>query len=81
MRYTVVLIPDEEDGGYVAYVASLPGVVTHGETIPEALAMAEDAARGYVDVLIEDQHEVPTEVPGVVVGSIDVIMPSLASAS
>lgn len=80
MRYTVVLIPDEEDGGYVAYIPSLPGVVTQGETIPEALAMAQDAARGYVDVLIEDDQEVPTEGPGAVVGSIEVVVPSLAPA-
>ena len=81
MRYTVVLIPDENDGGYVAHVPSLPGLVTQGETIPEALAMAEDAARGYVDVLVQDRQEVPTETPGVVVGSIDVLMPSWAPAS
>lgn len=36
----------------MGYVPSLPGVMTQGETIPEVLAMAEDAARGYVDVLV-----------------------------
>jgi predicted RNase H-like HicB family nuclease len=79
MRYTVVLVPDEEDGGYVAYVPSLPGVVAQGETIPEALAMGEDAAHGYVDILAKDHQEVPTEGAGVVVGSIGVMMPPLAS--
>lgn len=33
MRYTVVLTPDPEDGGYTAEVAALPGCVTECETI------------------------------------------------
>ena len=35
-RYTVVLIPDLEDGGYVVTVPALPGCVTEGGTFQEA---------------------------------------------
>jgi len=41
-RFAVVLEPDE-DGGFTALVPSLPGVVTQGETVEEALENARDA--------------------------------------
>ena len=41
--YTVVLVP--EDGGYVVHVPALPGCVTQGDSVEDALAMAKDAIR------------------------------------
>ncbi|MBV9440652.1 MAG: type II toxin-antitoxin system HicB family antitoxin [Candidatus Eremiobacteraeota bacterium] len=40
--FAVVLEPDE-DGGFTVLVPSLPGVVTQGETVDEALENARDA--------------------------------------
>jgi predicted RNase H-like HicB family nuclease len=42
IQYAVVLEPDE-DGGFTVLVPSLPGVVTQGETVAEALENARDA--------------------------------------
>jgi predicted RNase H-like HicB family nuclease len=42
-RYAVVLTPDSESGGYTVTVPSLPGVVTHGETVDVALTEVRDA--------------------------------------
>jgi len=44
VRYTVVLIADERPGRYVAYVPVIPGCVTFGDSIDEALMMAQDVA-------------------------------------
>lgn len=41
-RFAVLLEPDEE-GGFTVLVPSLPGVVTQGETVDEALENARDA--------------------------------------
>ncbi len=49
-RYTVVYEPAEE-GGYMVTVPALPGLVTEGDTLEEARAMAEDAIRGYLESL------------------------------
>ena len=38
--YSVVLVPEGE--GYVVHVPALPGCVTQGQTVEEALAMAEE---------------------------------------
>jgi len=42
-RYTVVVEPDLVDGGFVAECRALPGCVTDGETVEEALCNARDA--------------------------------------
>jgi antitoxin HicB len=50
--YTVHLEPAEE-GGYVVTVPTLPGCITQGETYEEALAMAEDCIRGFLEALVK----------------------------
>ena len=49
-QYTIVLIPEPEDGGYSVIVPALPGCVTQGETPEEAVAMAQDAIAGWIAV-------------------------------
>ncbi len=56
---TVILIPDEEVGGYTVEVPSLPGCVTEGDTVEEALANARDA----IDVYIAALHDLGRAVP------------------
>jgi predicted RNase H-like HicB family nuclease len=43
--YTVPLQPEAE-GGYTVTCPTLPGLVTYGETLEEARAMAATAIRG-----------------------------------
>lgn len=52
---------EAEDEVYTAWVPSLPGCVTFGKTIDEALDMAKDAIEGYVQILIAHGEEVPTD--------------------
>ena len=81
MRYTVVLIPEEgETGRYVAYVPALPGCVTFGATIEDALAMAEDAARSTIEGMLEDGDDIPIEPLGAIVATIKVNVPEPAVA-
>jgi predicted RNase H-like HicB family nuclease len=60
-RYTIILEPDIEEGGYTVTIPSLPGCVTQGETMEEAIAMAKDAIRLFVETLIENGEPVPEE--------------------
>ena len=39
-RYTVLLYPEPEEGGYSVVVPSLPGCFTQGDTIDEAALKA-----------------------------------------
>lgn len=60
LTYTVVLEPAEE-GGYFVSVPALPGCCTQGETFEEALAMAEDAIRLWVETLAKNREPIPEE--------------------
>ena len=42
---------------------ALPGLVTYGETLEEARAMAADAIRGYIECLQEDGEPIPESDP------------------
>jgi len=57
----VILIPDLEDGGYTVEVPSLPGCISQGDTIDEALENIKDAIQGYVESLEADGLPVPAE--------------------
>ena len=61
-RYTVLFEPAEE-GGYVVTCPALPGLVTEGDTLEEARAMAADAIRGYLESLAKDGRPMPAEDP------------------
>ena len=50
-----------EEGGYVVHIPALNDLVTEGDTLEEAIAMAEDAIRGYIECLIEDDCPIPEE--------------------
>jgi predicted RNase H-like HicB family nuclease len=67
MTYTVVLV-HEPEGGYSVHVPALPGCHTQGEDVPEALWMAEDAIRLYVESLVDRGLPVPADLGTVPVG-------------
>lgn len=58
--FTVLFEPAEE-GGYVVTCPALPPVVTQGETIEEARAMAEDAIRCYLEYLRDEGLRIPQD--------------------
>ena len=60
-RYTVLLIPDPEEGGYTVTVPTLPGCITEGATLDGALANAREAIRCHVAALAEDGLPIPEE--------------------
>jgi antitoxin HicB len=64
-RYTVLIYPDE--GAYSVTVPALPGCVTWGATLDEAVASARDAIEGHVAALRDTGQDVPEEVTPVVV--------------
>jgi len=58
-RYTVLVHPDHESGGYYATVPAVPGAVGQGETVEEAL---EDV-RGSLSLMLEYFAEEGRELP------------------
>jgi len=60
LTYRVLLNPEPE-GGYTASVPSLPGCITYGETIDEAILMAKEAIELYIESLVAHNEPVPDE--------------------
>ncbi|MGH2494991.1 MAG: type II toxin-antitoxin system HicB family antitoxin [Ktedonobacteraceae bacterium] len=53
MRIKVVLEPSDE-GGYTVYVPALPGCISEGETVQEALKNIREAMKLYLDPVEDD---------------------------
>jgi predicted RNase H-like HicB family nuclease len=58
MKIRVVLEPSEE-GGYTAYVPSLPGCISEGDNVQDALANISEAIELYLEPTEDDL--VPSE--------------------
>ncbi len=57
----VIIYPDNEDGGWVCEVPSLPGCVGGGATKEEALDNIRDAIAGWIDAAQTLGREVPDD--------------------
>lgn len=57
----VILYPDQEDGGWVAEVPSLPGCISQGDTREEAIANVRDAIETWINGAKHVGMEVPED--------------------
>ena len=48
-----ILLKEEPEGGYTVTVPALPGCITYGEDLNQALEMAKEAIEGYIELLKE----------------------------
>ena len=60
LRYTVILVPEEE-GGYSVEVPALPGCYTQGETREEAVFMVKEAIEMYLESCKAHGEPIPEE--------------------
>ncbi len=56
-----VLLRKEPEGGYTVIVPSLPGCVTYGDSIEEAIKMAREAIELYIESPRAHGEGIPTE--------------------
>ncbi len=75
-RYTILLHPDEEQGGYWVTVPSLPGCFSQGDTLEAAIANAREAIELHLEGMIADGEEIPEDDAGTQAVSIDVDAPT-----
>ena len=61
LDYTVIFEPIE-NGGYMAVIPALPGVVTYGEDLDNAREMAIDAIKCHLEGLIKDGEVLPEDI-------------------
>lgn len=51
----------EAEGGYTVSVPALPGCITYGENVDEAIAMAKEAIELYIEELTERGETIPDD--------------------
>ena len=54
MNYTMEVIEDPTEGGFVVSFPALPGCLTCGQTLENALANALDAKKAWLEAALED---------------------------
>jgi len=60
LNYTAVF-QKEPEGGYTVFIPLLPGCVSYGDSLEEAKKMIGEAIELYVESLVENNEEIPTE--------------------
>lgn len=76
-RYTIILEPAEE-GGYNVSVPSLPGCVTQGATVDEAVLMAKDAIGLWIEELAAQDLPIPNDDAG---AGVQLVMVDVATST
>jgi antitoxin HicB len=60
LTYRVLLSRDLK-GGYTVNVPTLPGCITYGDTVDDAIVMAKKAIELYIECLVAHNEPVPNE--------------------
>ncbi|MCI6794918.1 MAG: type II toxin-antitoxin system HicB family antitoxin [Lachnospiraceae bacterium] len=59
--YPAIFTPFDDETGYTVEFPDLPGCVTEGDSLSNAIYMATDAASGWVLTELEDGNKAPKE--------------------
>lgn len=58
LPYRMEVVEDHDEGGFVVSYPDLPGCITCGETIEQAIANAKDAKKAWIEAAMEDGIEI-----------------------
>lgn len=58
LPYRLEIVPDRDEGGYVARYPELPGCITVGETLEDAVKNATDAKKVWLEAALENDTEI-----------------------
>lgn len=61
-EYTVVLEPNDDEAGYTASVPALPGCISTGDSVEEALENVRDAIELWISMARRKGEPVPEDV-------------------
>lgn len=56
-----LLLRKEPEGGYTVMVPALPGCITYGDNVDEAISMAKEAIELYIEELKDHGEPVPDD--------------------
>ena len=62
LPYKIEIRPSSE-GGFGVSIPDLPGCISQGETVEEAMAMIADAKAAWIEIALEDGVDIPEPTP------------------
>jgi predicted RNase H-like HicB family nuclease len=72
MRYTILIYEDPGERLFGAVVPELPGCVTQGATLDEALANIREAIEGHLLAMAANGEEIPEETGLPIIATVEV---------
>ena len=67
--FNISILPDKEGGGYLIEFPDLPGCISDGDTIDEAIANGKDALSCWIETAKQNGDEIPQPYSSVEVSS------------
>lgn len=61
MKTFKIHLHKEDEGGYMVIVPTLPGCITYGESVDDAIAMAKEAIELYIEELKDRGELIPDD--------------------
>lgn len=61
--YTATFVPNEDGTKYYCRIPDLPGCITTGDSIDDAIEMITDAASGWLVVAEDEGNDIPAPTP------------------
>jgi antitoxin HicB len=74
MKFKVIFEWNDDGGGYTATVPGLPGCISEGDTLEEAVTNTEEAIIGYIEALKIQGRPLPDKDPRMFFGEVEVAL-------
>ena len=58
LSYRMEIVEDKDEGGYVLSYPDLPGCITCGDTVQDAIINAQDAKKAWLEAALEEGIEI-----------------------
>lgn len=58
LPYRLEIVEDQKEGGFVVSYPDLPGCITCGDTIEDAMNNAKDAKKAWIEAALEEGIEI-----------------------
>ena len=71
-KFKVIIEYDEDEGGYTVTVPALPGCITEGETVEEALENSKEAIKGFLEAMQIQGKQLPLKDSQLLFGEVEV---------
>jgi antitoxin HicB len=75
MKFTVILTSDSNGGGYAAECPTIPGCISEGDTVEQAMANIKEAIEGCLESMAAKKQHLPAE-QTIIVTTVDAEAPS-----